>query len=64
MQTIVNYSNDIINGLGWFIKTAWLLWAKFFSILPYGDPWIAAVSMGILFVVVDRIVRPRHQRYG
>ncbi len=64
MQTIINYCQDIINGLGFFIELGWTLWAKLFSVLPYGDPWIAAAAMGALFVVIDRIVRPRHQTYG
>ncbi len=64
MQTIIDYCQDIINGLGFIIRLGWALWAKLFSVLPYGDPWIAAAAMGCLFVIVDRVVRPRHQKYG
>ncbi len=64
MQTIIDYCQDILNGLGFIIKLGWTLWANLFSALPYGDPWIAAAAMGCLFVVVDRVVRPRHQNYG
>ncbi len=67
MQTIIGLIQDTIDGLrilGGIIKTGWMLWAKLFSAMPYGDPWIAAVALGIVFVVIDRIVRPRNQSYG
>jgi hypothetical protein len=59
MQALVNYCRSIINGLLWFIETGWDIWAKLFSALPYGDPYMAAVAMGLVFVIVDFIVRPR-----
>ena len=62
MATIAEISRNIIHGLLWFIETGWDIWARLFKNLPYGDPYIAAIAMGILFVVVDRIVRPRPPR--
>ena len=64
MQAIIDYCQDIINGLGFIIKLGWTLWAKLFSAMPYGDPWIAAVALAIVLVVVDRVLRPRNQLYG
>jgi hypothetical protein len=59
MQALVHYCRSIITGLLWFIETGWDIWANLFSALPYGDPYLAAVAMGMLFVIADRIVRPR-----
>ena len=64
MQAIIDCCQDIIHGLGFIIRLGWTLWAKLFSVLPYGDPWIAAAAMGCLFAIVDRVVRPRHQKFG
>ena len=59
MQALAHYCRSVINGLLWFIETGWDIWAKLFSALPYGDPYLAAAAMGLVFVVVDRVVRPR-----
>ncbi len=59
MQALAQYCRSIINGLLWFIETGWDIWAKLFRALPYGDPYIAAIAMGLVFVIVDRIVRPQ-----
>ena len=67
MQTISDLFKSTIYGLhdiGAIIKAAWALWAKLFSAMPYGDPWIAAVALAIVLVVVDRVLRPRNQLYG
>ena len=63
MQMIAQVSRDIIHGLLWFIETGWDLWAGLFKAIPYGDPYVAAIAMALLFVVVDRIVRPRTPTY-
>ena len=63
MQMIAQVSRDIIHGLLWFTETGWDLWTALFTFVPYGDPYVAAVAMGLLFVVVDRIVRPRTPVY-
>jgi hypothetical protein len=59
MQARANFCRSIITGLLWFIETGWDIWAKLFSAVPYGDPYLAAIAMGLVFVIVDRIVRPR-----
>ena len=67
MQTITGFIQVTIYGLhslGSIIKSAWMLWAKLFSAMPYGDPCIAAVALVIALAVIDRIVRPRNQSYG
>ena len=63
MQTIAHVSRDIIHGLLWFIETGWDFWAALFRFVPYGDPYVAAIAMGFLFVVIDRVVRPRTPTY-
>ena len=60
VQTIQKISFDITHGLSWVVKTGWKLWAGLFDSLPYGNPYIAAIAAGLVFVVVDKIVRPRH----
>ncbi len=50
---------EIINGLYWLVKTGWKVWASLFDSLPYGNPYLAAAAAALVFVVVDRIVRPR-----
>ena len=67
MHTISGMINSTIGGLPGFgshVKAAWGLWAKLFSAVPYGDPWIAAVALMVVIIVIDRIVRPRNQSYG
>jgi len=64
MSAFIQYCQEMANGLGFIIKLGWVLWATQFEFLPYGNPWIAAVAMGCLFVIIDRIVRSRHQAYG
>lgn len=59
MQSLTNFCRTVITGLLWFVETGWELWASLFKSLPYGDPYLAAVAMGLLFVIVDRVVRPR-----
>lgn len=59
MHELAHYCRGVINGLLWFIETGWEIRATLFSILPYGDPYIAAIAMRLVFVVVDRVVRPR-----
>ncbi len=59
MQIIAQVSRDIIHGLLWFVETGWDIWAGLFKPIPY----VAAIAMGLLFVVVDRIVRPRTHAY-
>jgi hypothetical protein len=59
MHALVHYCRTVINGLLWFIETGWDIWVALFSALPYGDPYIAAAAMSLVFVVVDRVVRPR-----
>ena len=63
VQTIQKISFDIIHGLYWLVKTGWNLWAHLFDSLHYGNPYIAGIAAGLVFVVVDRIVRPRHPTY-
>ncbi len=50
---------EIIHGLYWLVKTGWKFLAGLFDSLPYGNPYLAAVAAALVFVVVDRIVRPR-----
>ena len=59
MHALAHYCRSVINGLLWFIETGWDIRATLFSALPYGDPYITAVDMSLVFVVVDRVVRPR-----
>lgn len=58
-----NFFDGVINNISYIITTGWDIWSGLFSVLPYGDPYIATVAALMVCYITHKTLVPGSQVY-